>query len=150
MKEQKRIVVGNYVHIETWKPGDKLWSEWIEHDPKEVDNIIANLNPKEEILPAGKYTLAICYPLTYPFIDEKEFEKPVTREEVVSWIVESYHFIYNAEDKTSLTPAGLVPGMLNRIKTDGDFGIWGHGIEDLDLHTIYVDENNVITPGVDS
>lgn len=40
--------------------------------------------------------------------------------------------------------------MYNRIKTNGDYGIWGHVLGDLMLHTLYFEEKNVITVGVDS
>jgi hypothetical protein len=146
----KNIPVGSYVHLDSWKPGDKLYSSWMDDNPGEYALEISQLNPKEEILPAETYKLVIDYPLTYPFIDDKEFDKPVTREEIVKWIVDSYHFIYNMEDETSPIPAGLIPGMLNRQMTTGNFGIWGHELGDLDLHTIHVDENNLITCGVDS
>lgn len=147
---KKEIIVGNYVDIATWKPGDKLYSTWMEEHPEEYGAEMGKVKPNEEILPAGKYKLTIDYPLSTEFIEEKEFGKPVTREEMVKWIVDSYHYIYAIEDETSPIPAGLIPGMLNRETTTGNFGIWGHDIEDLLLHTIFVDENNEIEVGVDS
>lgn len=147
---KKEIAVGDYVHLETWKPGDKLWSEWIEQYPEEYESVMAGLKYDEEILPAGKYKLVIDYPLSTKFIEEKEFNKPITREEMVKWIVDSYHYIYRIEEESTPIPAGLIPGMLNRTTTTGNYGIWGHVLGDLDLHTIYVDENNVIEVGVDS
>lgn len=148
---KKEIAVGDYVHIATWKPGDKLYSEWIEQYPEEYNGVIAGLNPKEEILPAGKYVLKVDYPLSVPFEEELEFGNPITREQLVKWIVDSYHCIYEIEDQTSDIAPGFIPEMLNRNTTSGQFGIWGHDIDDLDLHTVEIDENNVITVfGVDS
>lgn len=129
--DAKEIPVGSYVHIKNWKKGDKLWSDWIEDDP-EYSAHIKDLNPEEKILDAGKYILKIDYPLSIPFIEERVLDKPMTREEVVDWIVDRYHFIYDVEKDT------------------GTFGIWGHAIEDLDLHTIFIDKNGLITLGVDS
>lgn len=146
---KKEIAVGDYVHLETWKPGDKLYSEWIEQYV-EYKSVIENLNPKEEILPAGVYTLKVDYPLNTPMYDTHTFSGPITREEMVKWIVDSYRYIYDMEKKTSSIEEGYVPGTLNRSETDGEFGIWGHVLGDLDLHTIWVDENNIITLGVDS
>ena len=146
---KKEIAVGDYVHLETWKPGDKLYSEWIEQYD-EYKSVIEHLKPEEEILPAGVYTLKIDYPLTNAMYDTCSYDKPITREQMVNWIVNSYRYIYHMEKKTSSIEEGRVPGMLNRSETDGQFGIWGHVLGDLDLHTIYVDENNIITLGVDS
>ena len=141
--------VGSYVQLKDWKSGDKLWSDWIEKD-FEYSKAIKGLDPKEEILPVGKYTLKIDYPLSTPFIEERELTKPMTREEVVMWIVDRYHFIYDVENETSKVKAGNIVGMYNRNNTDGSYGIWGHDLGDLALHTIYVDKNNVVTLGVDS
>jgi hypothetical protein len=146
---KKEIAVGDYVHLETWKPGDKLYSEWIEQYD-EYKGVIEHLKPEEEILPAGVYTLKVDYPLNTPMYDTHTFSGPITREEMVKWIVDSYRYIYDMEKKTSSIEEGYVPGTLNRSETDGEFGIWGHVLGDLDLHTIWVDENNIITLGVDS
>ena len=43
-----------------------------------------------------------------------------------------------------------IPNMYNRITTEGKFGIWGHDLGDLILHTVWIDNDNVITLGVDS
>lgn len=148
-KKTKDIAVGSYVHLATWKPGEKLYSSWIEEYDEYKDQIKA-LVPEEIILSAGTYTLKITYPLSKAFIEKVEFGNPLTREQIVRWIVDAYHYIYNREDKTTSIMPEHISGMLNRVETDGDFGIWGHDLEDLDLHTIHVDENNVIEVGVDS
>jgi hypothetical protein len=122
----------------------------MDDNPGEYGLEISQLNPKEEILPAGKYKLVIDYPLSTEYVEELEFGKPVTREQIVEWIVASYHYIYKIEDESTPVPAGLIPGMFNRVTTMGTYGIWGHELGDLDLHTIHVDENNLITCGVDS
>ena len=147
---KKEIIVGNYVALAAWKPGDKLYSTWMEEYPEEYGAEMGKVKPKEEILPAGVYTLKIDYPLNTPMHDTHTFDNPVTREEMVKWIVDSYRYIYDVEKKTSSIEESYIPGMLNRSETDGKFGIWGHDLEDLLLHTIWVDENNIITLGVDS
>ena len=42
-----------------------------------------------------------------------------------------YQRIYVEEERSSAEPAGLVPGLLNRTRTEGTYGIWGHGLGDL-------------------
>jgi len=161
------IAVGDYVHLETWKKGDKLWSEWIEQDD-EYKDIIKKLDAKEEILPAGEYHLVIDYPLSRPYRESITFANPVKREEIVEIICNRYRKIYKLEDITSnINPSGIICNRYrktykleditsninpryNRVHTDGEYGIWGHDLSDLNLYTIYVDENKVITLEVDS
>jgi len=145
----KEIAVGSYVHLDTWKPGDKLWSDWIENDP-EYSKEIVDLNLDEEILPAGEYTLVIDYPLSNPYRETFITKFPIQRKEIVELIVNAYHRIYNEENDTSNIKPALISGMYNRIHTNGNYGIWGHDLGDLVLHTIYVDENNIITLGISS
>lgn len=112
--------------------------------------MIKDLNPEEEILPAGEYHLVINYPLSRSYKESITFSNPVKRKEIAEIIVNAYNKIYKVEDKTSKRSISHIPGMLNRVHTDGDYGIWGHDLGDLYLHSIYVDENNVITCSVDS
>ena len=145
----KEIAVGSYVHLDSWKPGDKLWSDWIDED-EEYSSQVADLNPEEEILPVGEYSLVIDYPLSKPYRETFVTKFPIKRKEIVELIVNAYHRIYDEEENTSPIKPALIPGMYNRIHTDGNYGIWGHDLGDLVLHTIYVDKYNVITLGVDS
>lgn len=45
-----------------------------------------------------------------------------------SYILLKYQKLYEWEEAQE---SHLIPGMLNRAKTDGPFGIWGHDITDL-------------------
>ena len=148
----KNISVGDYVHLETWKPGDPLYSPWKKDYADEFGEKFDpdSLDPEEMILPAGEYTLFIDYPLSIPFKHKRNFDNPVSREEVVKWIVDCYHGIYATENSTTAVKTDDIPGMLNRNTTNGTYGIWGHSLDDLDLHTIHIDEDNLITLGVDS
>jgi hypothetical protein len=47
--------------------------------------------------------------------------------------------MYDHEQRTSTIPEGLIPGMYNRVTTDGIFGIWGHRLGDLVLNTTHCD-----------
>lgn len=144
---EKEIAVGS-VQLDDWKIGDPLYSEWMLKEPEYAEEI--KIDPVEEILLIGEYTLKIDYPLHEPFIEKRVLDKSMTREEVVAWIVDRYHFIYDVENETSKIKSDLIPGMHNRNTTDGKYGIWGHELGDLLLHTIFIDENNEITLGVDS
>lgn len=66
-------------------------------------------------------------------------------------ITETYRKIYETERQTSTIKEGYIPGMWNRITTDGVHGIWGHVIGDLVLTKVIVNETTgIITLGVDS
>ena len=53
-----------------------------------------------------------------------------TRTEVCRLIQRDYARIYRMEEKVTGDP-GNIPGMFNRLATNGPFGIWGHSIGDL-------------------
>jgi len=148
---QKAIELG-YISMYNWKKGKKLFADWFYEDEDEsTKNSIKNCKPSEIILPPNEtYELVIDYPLHRPFKTEiKTGTKGLTREEVVDIIVRSYKLVYKEEKATSKIPAGLIPGMYNRNTTDGKYGIWGHELGDLMLHTLEINDN-VLTVGIDS
>lgn len=108
-------------------------------------------NWRKPFLAEGEYKLIIDYPL------ERPYEQPVivppggmTRGELVDIITDAYEAIYKAEDETSNVDTTQRGGLLNRPRTNGKYGIWGHDLGDLDLGLIKVSDDNVITLGVDS
>jgi hypothetical protein len=147
MKKEKEIGLG-YIDLDGWIPGDKLYPTWMDEDNEEYAE--TSMNPEEDILPAGKYTLKITYPLSNPYIQTIDSEVPIKRKSLVKLIAVAYRYIYIVEKQSSEVAPALIPGMLNRIQTNGTFGIWGHSLGDLMLHTVYVDEDNVITVECDS
>lgn len=146
----KTIHLG-YLHMEGWERVQGLFSEWMYKDP-EYKTEIAHTSPHEVVLdPNTKYTLEIDYPLSNPFIGEfTTGPDGMTRLDLVERIVETYKAIYQEEDEGVGHPTENIPGMLNRRTSDGPYGIWGHCLGDLMLHTAEIDDNNVITLGVDS
>ena len=120
----------------------RLFSDWMYKDP-EYKKEIEKCDKDEIILPKGKtYTLTITYPLTTPFkIEFNTKKKALNRKEVVNYIVECYKNIYKIEDGGKKVP--MIPGMYNRITTKGQFGIWGHCLSDLMLHTLYINGNKL-------
>ena len=159
--KNKEIIAG-YVYPGEWKgKGSSIWPEWwINPDKtstwydgeyqKEQEEDMKQSPPEEVILESNtEYTLKIDYPLSNPFVAKFKTEKDgMTRQEFVDLACESYQHIYEVEDAGK--DPGTIPGMYNRVITDGEFGIWGHYIGDLTIHTLYIDENNLITLGVDS
>jgi hypothetical protein len=73
-----------------------------------------------------------------------------TRAALARAIAARYQAIY-AEEEGNAPPAGDLPGMLNRATTDGQYGIWGHRLGDLLLHTVgHSAEADLYTLGIDS
>lgn len=146
---KKEIVLG-YSDPGVWEgTATPIWPEWYAEDcPSDV----ASYLPDEVILDSDtKYTLKIDYPLTNPYLGEFITGKNgMTRQEFVDLACKTYQEIYNTEDEDVKMKTPNIPGMYNRSTSNGRFGIWGHDIEDLTIHTLYVDENNVLTLGVDS
>ena len=116
----------------------------------------------ECVIPESSILVLYSYPLgtTGPseeerklggWIFEEKSEGGFSRRSLVKAITDRYQEIYEEEERTTTAEAGLIPSMLNRSPTDGKYGIWGHEIQDLVLHTVtYNSENGVYTPGIDS
>ena len=72
----------------------------------------------------------ISYPLTNPAIIKVTTNENITYAVLLYMYTKAYQYVYKMEEKVVGDP-GSIPGMLNRAKSDGQFGIWGHDIEDL-------------------
>lgn len=89
--------------------------------------------------------------ITYPF--SKTVIIPITNCSTVKDLMidclNAYKACYEIEEKTTnIEPAllgeiGKSPA-LNRVETDGIIGIWGHVIDDLVLHDIYIYKNGYV------
>lgn len=95
--------------------------------------------------------------LDYPLDDDYEFKiypddkRGFTRGHLIREIKRTYDRVYAEEEETTTVPVGNIPGMLNRVSTDGNYGVWGHDLGDLALHTVkYNHERNLFWLGVDS
>lgn len=139
----KNIDLG-YIHMSSFNTGDVLDQYAVESGRKSPD-------PKETVLSAGEYTLVIDYPLSNPFKKKFKVAKGgMTRAKLVALVIKSYKKIYADEDKDMGTQTGFIPGMLNRATSEGRYGIWGHVMEDLMLHTATVQKNGNVTVDCDS
>ena len=121
----KEVSLGYYSIVSIIK------NEWEAETDIDMDEIIINDN---------SIIIQIDYPLTHPasftHISETDY---FTRKQLIELIASDYKNIYETEEKTTKIKVGTVnPYMMNRNKTDGAFGIFGHDIGDLILHTAYV------------
>jgi hypothetical protein len=85
--------------------------------------------------------------LRYPLRNEFSFpisassSKGFTRAELVRKIADLYKKVYEEEAQTSKIP--VIPmeqrkHLINRNETNGKYGIWGHDLDDLVLHTFEI------------
>lgn len=138
-----------YLQISDWTPKQSLFSEWMHGEPKYKKEI--NDNPPETtVLKQGTYLLKITYPLNNPSVTKLRVPATgLSRAKLANIICKQYRKIYAEEDKTVGHKTGNIDGMLNRATSFGKYGIWGHNIGDLILHSAEV-KDNIITVGVDS
>lgn len=105
------------------------------------------LNPDEIVTP-NCITIEFDYPLKRPVLFDF-IEGPYSRRELARVICEKYQEIYDAEDEsTNILASQRAGNILNRNCTDGIYGIWGHSIGDLTLHTVDRNRDGVYTLGV--
>lgn len=91
-----------------------------------------------------RYTYPLGNPVTFEYHSDKE--EGFTRVELARKICAGYAKIYEEEGEAET----IAPHLLNRAQSDGLYGIWGHDIENLMLHTVEQVEGNLFELGVDS
>jgi len=114
----------------------------------------------EEVVFTGTELIVI---LDYPLRNESSFPisasspSGFTRAELARKVADLYRRIYEEEAQTSkipVTPVEQRKGLINRNQTNGKYGIWGHDLSDLVLHTIEIsrrpDGKVVANLGIDS
>lgn len=66
-------------------------------------------------------------------------------------VMDAYEEVYETERQTSAVEEGLIPGMYNRVRTNGKYGIWGHELGDLLLVGMKYDpKKNIVDLTVDT
>jgi len=106
-------------------------------DPKELNMLT---DPDEIIIYKEKIFMEYDYPLkkSFYFKEMAPNGKYFTRKDLGKIISDRYKQMYDEEAKTTTIPIGtMAVNIVNRNETNGTYGIWMHGIEDLLLHTIY-------------
>jgi hypothetical protein len=93
-----------------------------------------------------EYSYPLSNSVIFSFITNNQLG--FTRAELAKKICDCYKQIYDAEDAVGYP--GHIPGMLNRNESNGQYGIWGHDIGDLLLHSVYQVNDNLFKLGVDS
>lgn len=89
-------------------------------------------------IPEGDYRFYYTYPLSRQAVKTHHLTAETTAQELLAIGAEDYRAIY-AEEEAAAGPTGHVPGMLNRAKSEGPYGIWGHDITDLYFEGVEAD-----------
>lgn len=89
-------------------------------------------------LAAGEYTFAYDYPLSKVATYIHAITAETTAQELLQFAADDYKRIYEEEDSVC-GPTGNIPGMLNRDRSQGPHGIWGHSIGDLWFEYVSID-----------
>lgn len=101
----------------------------VEYKDKAIRDIV--INADQSITTSEKIKIKFEYPFTNPVIIEFNHKGGFKLIDFFKAIYNGYSNIYAMEDDP-----GLIPGMLNRARSNGPVGIWGHVIEDLFIEGI--------------
>ena len=104
--------------------------KWYDHSGPKIVLVDTWPGADETIESSWFLRFKIDYPLSRPVTIERFHVdgNGWTQKQFVEMICRVYADIYAAEDDP-----GHIPGMLNRGKSEGPYGIWGHDIGDLVL-----------------
>ena len=107
--------------------------------------------PDQIIISNKKIIIDYTYPLsgTFEFTHKTTNDDGFTCKELSEQIMKRYAMIYKEEEERDGDP-GAIEGTYNRAQSHGKYGIWGHCIGDLMLHSIYLKDNGHHGIGIDS
>jgi hypothetical protein len=133
------------------------------------------IDPDTIVLNESNVILQITYPLEQPADFKIESKNGFTRRALAQIIIDKYKQVYDEEEKGSTLPnetiaernirtciaskskrSSIINGingiyLINRAKTNGPYGIWGHSIDDLIVGVATFDtETKILSLGVDS
>jgi hypothetical protein len=124
------------IHIESGKMWDNRgpYGKW-KHMPS---NFGREIMERSVIL-----KFVIDYPLTNPKRVVMHRAGGWTVNQFIDTVIKSYKKVYHDENKAIGGDPGHIPGMLNRVRSAGPYGIWGHDLGDLILTGAYKGLNGI-------
>lgn len=113
-------------------------------------------DPNAIVVRSHSLTLKLYYPLSRTF--EFTLQTPdgaagaqgFTRRELAKQILALYARIYREEEETMTSNPNPQFLSLNRPKSNGRYGIWGHDLHDLLMHSAYENPDGSYSLGIDS
>ncbi len=102
------------------------------------------LKLNDVVIHDNNITIRITYPLKIPatFDHSSDTCTGFTRKQLAKIIARDYHRVYDEEKESQLAEPQKHPMLINRGTSNGKYGIWGHDIGDLILHTAVVNNEN--------
>ena len=149
MNNQKTTTMENFkkevFNIRTRYENDTIDS--IVHIANETEELDRLINGDDIIIKNKKATIIVRYPIKdfVTFNISSKNEKGFTLKDVVENVSNIYKKIYKEELETTTEvepKSNKGVNVLNRSRTNGKYGIWGHDIEDLVLESVLVYTKN--------
>jgi hypothetical protein len=148
-KLEKRSLKPIVVNFKVKNPDDNGPSPYVGLTKKQQKHSLKYLyDPNATVIDDPMLTLVIDYPLRHPTeVTLGPCLAGFTREDLVRLIGSAYRKIYREEKASSTLPVETMarrnPGcsLMNRAETNGKYGIYGHVLDDLLLHTIVYHRN---------
>mmetsp|Transcript_32899 Transcript_32899/g.50930 ORF Transcript_32899/g.50930 Transcript_32899/m.50930 type:complete len:251 (-) Transcript_32899:116-868(-) len=111
--------------------------------------------PDEIVIDAPAIRVAYQYPFSGSFEFSEAAPDPCagfSRSDLLATVAERYRKMYDEEIETATGPVGDGSGAfrMNRMTTNGKYGISGHDLGDLNLHTIMKAPDGIWLLGLDS
>ena len=141
MKDENQIATQEYFSIRSRYENEPI--DFLINISDPTEDLKRLIDADEIIVNNNEATIIVRYPLndSATFTISSENKKGFTRKEIVEHVCNIYKRIYKEEDETTTeveprSNNGVT--VLNRSRTNGKYGIWGHVIEDLLLEGIIV------------
>jgi hypothetical protein len=120
-------------------------NSWLHRNDDVIDPILIQLkgNSERMIVDTSEYIfISFEYPLSQGLDLPFNGKKPWRLCDLIDAICQGYVKIYDEEDETRTLPAQspLDSVLVNRPKTDGKHGIWGHDLNDLYIEGVHKEE----------
>lgn len=95
------------------------------------------INPNDIVIKDDKIFIRFTYPLSKDTTFEYENKGGFTRLDLYRCIYEGYKKIYDEEEEVVGDPGTLSQRVLNRARSEGPYGIWGHYLSELWIERIF-------------
>lgn len=144
---RKDDIIKSFDNIRGWFYGYEFGFSKLNEESMEYENYNGLEFFKDDESPE-EFEIYLDYPLSCM---AKATVKARTNLELAVRIADMHHQIYEEENESSTIPEGQASeNLINRNRTNGKYGIWGHVLSDLVLEGLQIHEGNKVTVYVGS